>query len=152
MNTLTYSIEISAPKEKVWHTMLDLETYEIWSKAFQAGSTYDGSWDKGCTILFVSKEDNKQSGISGIIVENIPYEYVSVEINGELIDGIVDTSSDDSKKWVGAHESYRFTENNGITTINIELTSQEYDEEIKQMFDGMWPKALDNLKELAEAA
>ncbi len=152
MNSLNYTINISAPIEKVWHAMLDRETYEVWTGAFTAGSTYVGNWDKGSKIQFVSKEDGGKSGIAGLIVENIPLEYVSIEVIGEIIDGHTDASSDESKKWVGAHENYRFTENDGVTTVGVELTSDGYDEEIQKMFDGMWPQGLNKLKGLAEQA
>lgn len=132
--------------------MLDLDTYELWTDAFHAGSTYIGNWDKGSKIQFVSKEDNGKSGIAGQIVDNLPYDYVSIEVIGEIVDGHEDTSSEDSKKWVGAHENYRFTENNGVTTVDVELSGQGYNSEIKEMFDGMWPKGLSKLKEIAEQA
>ena len=49
---LTYEIDINASPEKVWHTMLDKETYEQWTAVFSAGSTYEGSWEEGAEIHF----------------------------------------------------------------------------------------------------
>lgn len=46
MENQQFSIVINAPKEKVWHTMLDLDTYKIWTEFFAPGSFYEGDWSK----------------------------------------------------------------------------------------------------------
>src|SRR5688500_10250584 len=107
MANLHYTIDISAPKEKVWQTMLESETYKEWTAAFHEGSTYEGSWDKGSKIRFVAEDDGKVSGMFSHIVENIPYEYVSIEHLGEIVDGQEDTTSENAKQWIGSHENYR---------------------------------------------
>ncbi len=150
MANLHYTIDINAPKEKVWQKMLELETYKEWTAAFHEGSIYVGSWDKGSKIRFVSEDDGKTGGMFGQIVENIPYEYLSIEQLGEIIDGQEDTSSESAKQWIGSHENYRFTENNGVTTLDIELVGGNINPEKSKMFDGMWPKALQKLKEICE--
>lgn len=150
MADLNYTITINAPKEKVWHTMLDLDTYKKWTEPFYPGSYYDGSWDKGSEIKFVAEADGGRSGIHGRIAENIPYEYVSIEYLGEIVDGQLNTTGNDSSKWVGAHENYRFSEENGATTIEVVLAGQNVGDEMAKMFDGMWPKALEKLKEICE--
>ena len=38
MKQLTFSTTIDAPKEIVWRTMLEDETYREWTSAFQEGS------------------------------------------------------------------------------------------------------------------
>jgi hypothetical protein len=150
MTNLNYSININAPKEKVWETMLGQETYKEWTAAFHPGSYYDGSWDKGSKIWFVSEDDGKLSGMFGHIVENIPYQYVSIEQLGEIIDGKEDSSSEEAQNWIGSHENYRFTEDNGITTVDVEMTGDNVSPEIAKMFEGMWPPALQKLKEICE--
>lgn len=151
MATLNYSISINAPKEKVWHTMLDLETYKQWTGPFYPGSYYVGSWEKGDSIKFVAETDGKTNGLYGKIVENALYQYVSVEYIGQIIDGEIDTVSDESKPWIGAHENYRFTETNGVTTVDVELSSDINEVDFAEMFDEMWPKSLKELKKLCEA-
>lgn len=151
MNNLHYTIDINAPKEKVWEVMLGNETYREWTSAFMPGSTYEGSWEKGSNIRFVAaNEDGKVSGMAGKIVENIPYEYISIEQLGEIIDGEIDTTSESAKQWIGAHENYTFSETGGVTTLAIDLEGDNVSSEMLEMFDGMWPKALEKLKEIAE--
>ena len=47
-------------------------------------------------------------------------------------------------------ENYTFAEKDGGTEVNIDMDI--VNEEYKEMFEGMWPKALLKLKELAERA
>ncbi len=129
--------------------MLDLDTYKQWTEAFFPGSYYDGSWDKGGDIRFIAEADGGKSGIQGRIAENIPYKYVSIEYLGELVDGQLKTT-DDASIWVGAHENYSFRENSGMTTLNVELSAENAGDELAETFDGMWPKALEKLKEICE--
>ena len=53
--------------------------------------------------------------------------------------------------WAGGHENYTFSETDGVTTLEIDLESDGMPENMKEMFAGMWPKALAELKELAES-
>lgn len=130
--------------------MLGPETYKEWTATFHTGSFYDGSWDKGSKIWFVSEDDGKLSGMFGQIVENIPYEYVSIEQLGEIIDGKEDSSTEEAKNWIGSHENYSFTEDNGVTTVDVEMTGDNVSSEITKMFEVMWPSALQKLKEICE--
>ncbi|MDB5166612.1 MAG: ATPase [Candidatus Saccharibacteria bacterium] len=150
MASLHYAIDINAPKEKVWHAMLDPETYKQWTDVFHPGSYYDGSWKKGSRVRFVSEKDNGQSGILGEIVEHVPYEYTSIEMVGEIVDGEIENTSDSAKSWIGSRESYRFTQKDGVTTVQVELVGDGIDPEIQEMFEGMWPPGLAKLKEIAE--
>jgi hypothetical protein len=148
METIQFSILINAPKEKVWHTMLDKPTYSEWTKAFHEGSDYEGSWEKGNEIRFVAPgKDGKPEGMYSRIKENIPHQFVSIEHLGHIKDGIVDTTSEEVKKWTPSFENYTFTEKDGQTEVKVEMqTPPEY----KSMFEEMWPKALKELKSLCE--
>ncbi len=150
MAKLHYSVAINAPKHKVWHVMLDDQTYRVWTAAFQPNSYYEGKWEKGCNIKFVAEDNGKISGMYGRIVEITLYEYVSIEYLGEIVYGKLSTDENEARNWIGAHENYRFIEENGVTTIQVELTSENMGNEMADMFEGMWPKALEKLKELSE--
>jgi hypothetical protein len=148
MEKLHFSINIHAPKEKVWDVMLGEESYKKWTDVFMAGSYYEGDWNEGSKMLFLAPDESgKMGGMVSRIKENRLYEYISIEHLGMVQNGIEDTSSDDVKKWAGALENYTFKENNGTTEVLVDLDSNE---EYKEMFEGMWPKALQKLKKLAE--
>ncbi len=150
MQKLHFSIQIQAPKEKVWDTMLQDSTYREWTKPFNAGSYYKGSWDQGAEIRFVGTDEggNEYGGMFAKIKENRLHEFISIEHLGLIgLDGSVDTTSDEVKKWTPAFENYTFKEVDGGTEVSVDVdTNDEY----KEMFEGMWPKALQVLKELCE--
>lgn len=150
MKTLQFETTINAPKQKVWSIMIDDSTYREWTEVFSPGGYYEGSWDKGSKILFLGPgEDGKLSGMVSKIVENKPYDFISIEHYGEVRDGVEDTTSERVKLWSGAHENYYFSEENGATKLKVTLDTVD---EYAAMFDGLWPKALDKLKEICERA
>lgn len=149
MNKLHFSITINAPKAKVWSTMLDDATYRVWTEAFTAGSHYVGDWSQGSKILFLGPDPKtgKMGGMVSRIKENRQHEYISIEHLGMVNDGKEDTTSEAVKAWAGAHENYTFKEKKGATEVLVDI---DITEDWKEMFEGMWPKALQKLKELAE--
>jgi len=149
MQKLKVSIEINAPKEKVWNTMLDDKTYRMWTTPFNEDSYYKGDWSKGSKIFFLGPdpETGKEGGMVSRIAENKLYEFISIEHLGIIKDGVEDTTSEDVKKWTPAFENYTFQEKNGTTEVLVEM---DINDEYKEMFEGMWPKALQVLKEIAE--
>ncbi len=148
MKKLSLSILIDAPKQKVWNTMLEDKTYRIWTEEFSPGSHYVGNWNQGSKILFLGPTtDGKLAGMVSRIKENKLYKYISIEHLGEVYDGVEDTTSDRVKIWAGALENYTFIDKNGKTELVVDL---DINEEYKEMFEGMWPKALKTLKELCE--
>lgn len=151
METLTFKIEINAPKEKVWEVMLGDKTYREWTAAFHEGSFYEGSWDKGSEIKFLGPDEHGElGGMAGKIVENIPYEYLSIEYMGLVANGEVDLTSEMVKEWAGAHENYTFTEQDNVTTLVVELEGHGISDEMGKMFTESWPKSLQKLKEIVE--
>jgi hypothetical protein len=148
MDKLKFSIVINAPKEKVWDTMLEDKTYRIWTEEFTPGSHYIGSWDEGSKILFLGPaNDGKLGGMVSRIKENKLHKFISIEHLGEVLDGIEDTTSDRVKIWAGALENYTFIDKDDKTELIVDMVINE---EFKEMFEGMWPKALQKLKELCE--
>ena len=150
MLKLNFSIKIKASKEKVWNTMLEDKTYRIWTDPFMPGSYYKGDWNKGSKILFLAHGGKGEMGMVSRIKENQKYKFISIEHLGAVQNGIEDTTSDEAKIWSGALENYTFKEKDGSTELLIDLTGNIKDE-YKEMFEGMWPKALQKLKELAES-
>lgn len=148
MKQLHFSITINAPVAKVWHTMLDDAPYREWTTAFSPGSHYAGSWEQGGKILFLGPgPDGKMGGMVARIAENRPHEFISIEHQGIVNDGVEDTTSEAVTGWAGAHENYTFTGVEGGTRLDIDI---DVEESMLDAFQGMWPKALQKLKELAE--
>jgi hypothetical protein len=145
MDKLNFSIKIDAPKEKVWDTMLNKDSYSEWTSVFSPGSYFQGDWSEGSKILFL--DPKTESGMLSRIKENRKFEFISIEHIGVVQDGKEDTESESIKEWAGALENYTFIEEDGKTEVIVETDSNE---EYKQMFQDTWPKALQRLKELSE--
>jgi len=128
--------------------MLDEDTYRDWTSAFGGESSYEGGWATGDAIRFVgTDEDGDSMGMIGFIDVSRPEEFVSIEYTGMVINGVDDFSSDAAKSVIGTHENYSFAENNGVTTLNVDL---DVDDDWEDMFNEMWPVALQRLKTIAE--
>jgi uncharacterized protein YndB with AHSA1/START domain len=144
---LTFTTTINAPVETVWNSMLGPETYKVWTSAFEPSSYYEGSWEQGAEIKFLSED---MEGMVGIIEVNQLYRYISIEYTGFLKDGELNLESPGATDIVGSHENYTFTPiSDQQTTLDIEMdSSAEYAEYMSQA----WPKALEKLKSLCENA
>jgi L-rhamnose mutarotase len=148
MEIAHFTILIQADKQKVWNTMLDDKTYREWTKVFQDGSYYEGSWSKNSEIRFMAPDDvGNLQGLFSKVKENIQFEFISLEHLGIITDGVVDTTSDEVKKWIPSFENYTFTQKDGSTLLKIDMKVQE---EYKSMFEEIWPQALNVLKTLCE--
>ncbi len=150
MEKLTFNIFINALKQHVFETMLNKPTYDEWTSAFQEGSTYKGDWSEGSEMLFNSSMDDGQSGMYAIVKANRPYDFISLQHMGELVNGEKKMGSASGMGYpenAEVFENYTFTERDGGTEVLIEMdTSSQF----KEMFETMWPKALEKLKEVAE--
>jgi uncharacterized protein YndB with AHSA1/START domain len=149
MQKIHFSIEIDAPKEKVWHAMLDDATYREWTKAFSPGGYFKGDWSEGSKILFLGPDPQtgEEGGLVSEVVENKPYEYLSLKHIGIIQNSVEDTTSDEARKWTPAFENYTFTEKDGKTEVQVDMETAE---ELIEEFEKMWPEGLKNLKEIAE--
>lgn len=141
---------IHAPREKVWNTLTGDATYRIWTSAFQEGSFFEGSWEKGDRIRFlmINKEGQKEGMVSEI-AESIYPEFISIRHLGCVVKGVDDTSSDEVKKWAPSYENYKLEEIAGDTTrfiVEMDISEEYYD-----MFLKLWTKAFSLLKPLCES-
>lgn len=141
---LKQSIEINAPKQKVWDVMLKDETYRQWTAAFHEGSYAVGNWKEGTKMIFT---DGSGSGMVSIIKDHKPADEITIEHIGMLKDNKEDFESDEVKQWAGSLEKYKVTETDGKTMLGIEMdVVPEYEE----FMNNAWKKALVLLKDIAE--
>lgn len=151
MIKLKFKVNINAPVAKSYNFMLGINnksTYEQWTALFNPTSTYEGNWEKGTKMVFLGVDENgEKGGMVSKIVENIPNQFVSIQHYGLLKADTEITEGPEVEKWANSLENYSFEENNGITTLIVELdTTEDFIEYMNQTY----PKALDKLKELCE--
>ncbi|HEX2543392.1 MAG TPA: SRPBCC domain-containing protein [Ramlibacter sp.] len=145
--TLHFSVRIAAPRERVWNLMLAPDSYREWTAPFCEGSWYEGSWDEGQRIRFLTPQGE---GMVAQVAQHRPGEYVSLRHLGMIArDGSVDLDSDAVKAWAPAYENYRFVDRDGATEVQVEMdTLPGYE----QFMQDTWPQALERLKALCERA
>lgn len=147
--TMHFEIMIKAPVQKVWDTMLGQESYKEWTSVFEPTSYYEGSWEQGSKMKFLGSSG---SGMISEIVENNLYKFISIKHLGEIKDGVEDTTSEAVVAWAPAFENYSFSSQDGETqlAVDMEMLASPETKAMKEMFEGMWPKALLKLKEICE--
>lgn len=151
MKKIRFEVKINAPVNKVYDVMLGINnksTYEQWTALFNPTSTYEGDWNKGHKILFIgTDEKGEKGGMVSEIAENIPNQFVSIQHKGLLVADKEITEGPEVEKWAGGFENYSFSENNGVSTVIVELdTTDDFSDYMNQTY----PKALDKLKEICE--
>ena len=151
MKRLQFKVSINAPVTKVYDSMLGTSsksTYEQWTALFNPTSTYEGSWEKGSKILFLGvDEKGEKGGMVSRIADNIPNRFVSIQHYGILKADKEITEGPEVEKWANGFENYTFGENNGATTVTVDLdTTEDFVDYMNQSY----PKALAKLKEICE--
>jgi len=145
MRTLTFNTTVTAPKQKVWDTMINPETYKEWTNVAWPGSDYKGEWAEGKYLRFNGPDG---SGTLAHLVAFKPYDLITAEHMAILLPGgIEDKESDMAKGWVGTIEQYEFVGEGDTTDLTITMKIAP---EWAEMFNNDWPKALAKLKEICE--
>lgn len=144
MKTIKKSIEIEAPKEKVWDVMLNDKFTKIWYSEFKEGSRAETDWKVGSKAVFT---DGSGNGIIGKIIENKTNESISIEYEGMIMKGKEDFDSKEAKEMRGSHETYMLSDNNGDTRVSVE---SDMTDEYYETMSSKWEKALQKVKELSE--
>ncbi len=80
-----------------------------------------------------------------VVEENKPYEFISLRHEAEISNGEI--IAGENASWIGAHENYTFSEQEGVTTVGVDI---DIDESFQIFMEGAWPKALEVLKEISE--
>ena len=145
MERIHFTVNINAPKETVWAILWTKGKYEAWTAAFAEGSTTITDWQEGSKVLFVDGASG--NGMVSRIEEKRENEYMSFTHLGEIKDGVEDTTSEKVKAWNGSKENYTLTENNNVTTLDVEM---DITAEYKDYFLTTWPKAMETIKIMAE--
>lgn len=144
MKTLTFEITINAPRAIAWTNMLGAETYKSWTSPFSEGCYFVGSWDEGARIQFLSPSGD---GMTAVIAENRPNEFVSIRHLGMIEKGVEDTTSEKVRAWAPAYETYRFVDAPGGCRVVVTLdTAPEWEQYMLETY----PKALARLRALCE--
>ncbi len=146
MQKMNFSIDINAPREKVWNVLWGDQSYRDWTSAFMEGSyAVTDDWKEGSKVLFLASDGK---GMVSKVDAKRPNEFMSFAHQGIVKDGVEDTTSDAVKDWQGAKENYTLKEAGKGTKLIIDMDVSEME---KEYFEKVWPKALERVKNLAES-
>ena len=140
MITLTFDMQIQAPREKVWSSLWDDANYREWTSVFTAGSYAKSAWQQGSRIDFLNPSG---SGIWAIIDTLIPGTQMTFKHQGEIREG----KDVDGGEWKGALESYFLSDEAGGTLLHCELQTTS---DFQKYFNDTFPKAIEAVKHIAE--
>lgn len=143
MERLEFSIDIEAPRERVWEVLWDDETFRDWTRAFAddaSGARLESDWEEGSRFEYFEGD----AGSYGVIETLVPAEHVVFRHLGD-IDGGEDRPSNDEDRFV---EEYRLEQAGDITTLR--LSQDAPPPEHRDMFEAAIPRALERLRQLAE--
>lgn len=142
---IQFSEFIAAPATRVYTVMTDPDSYRQWTAVFCEGSYYEGSWDRGARIRFLSPGGE---GMVAEVADNRPNAFISLRHLGTIANGVEDTTSEAVARWAPAYENYTFEAVDGGTRLVID---QDVTPDFEAYMRETWPKALHRLKELCEA-
>ncbi|WP_026933383.1 SRPBCC domain-containing protein [Christiangramia echinicola] len=143
MKRLHYQIEIKCPQENVFSTMLNEKHYREWTAIFSPGSHYEGNWEEGSEIKFLTITDSgEKEGMLSKIKKVEANKYISIQHLAMLQKG-----KEIPFKGGSFYENYYFVAKGNSTVLKVEMDTED---DWFDYFDKTWPKALQKLKEVCE--
>lgn len=130
MERFSLKIEIAADAERVWDVLFQPDSYRLWTAPFAAGSRYEGSFTAGTMIRFVADE-HPDCALESLVETVRRPEFLSIRHDfGQP-----------------AYENYTLRP----TAAGVELViEQDLSDEWGEQMKTVWPKALAEVKRLAE--
>jgi uncharacterized protein YndB with AHSA1/START domain len=143
MEKMQFVIEINAPKEIVWDTLWQDETFRQWAGIIDPGTYMVGELAEGNEIQFISAENGY--GVTSLIEKLTVNDFLLLKHRADTQDIGKQLREEE---WTGGEESYSLTEKGGVTTLTAAF---DVPLEMKEYFTDTYSKALEQVKMLAES-
>ncbi len=144
MKQMQFQVEIHATEERVWDTLWQDETFRQWASIIDPGTYMVGELQEGNEVQFISAENGY--GVTSLVAELTPGEFLLLKHQADTKEA---GKQERAQEWTGGTESYTLTEKDGATTLTAVF---DVPPELEEYFATTYPKALDKVKVLAEAA
>ena len=138
-----FSIEIKAPRERVWEVMWADRTFRDWASLIDDGTHMVGELREGGEVQFISSDSGY--GVTSRVLKLVPGAFVSFR---QVLDTKEHGRLEREPEWAGGEESYALAEQGGVTTVTVNL---DVPVGLEETFRERFPKALQRLRALAEA-
>lgn len=142
MKKLQFSIEIKAPRERVWNTLWEDKTFRDWANIIDEGQYMVGEIEEGNEVQFISSVNGY--GVTSLVEKLVPNEFVLFR---QMTDTMESGEKEREKEWAGGAESYSLAEKDGVTILTVDTDVPPGQVET---FKVRFPKALERVKILAE--
>ena len=142
MKELEYQIIINRPKEVVWDTLWDDQSFRDWANNIDEGTYLLGDLIEGNEIQFISSVNGY--GVTSLVSKLIPYEYILFKHASDTQNTGTETRD---KQWTGGSESYSLIEKDNQSLLIIR---SEIPDELVEYFNIAMPIALKRIKYLCE--
>lgn len=139
---MQFTVEIHAPKEKVWNTLWQDKTFREWAGLIDPGTYIKGELVEGNEVEFISAENGY--GVTSLVEKLIPNEFLLLKHEADTQDT---GKRERAKEWTGGKESYKLVEKDNVTTLT---TVFDVPVQMEEYFNDAYPKALQRVKQLAE--
>ncbi|HEX3020327.1 MAG TPA: hypothetical protein VHP36_08485 [Chitinispirillaceae bacterium] len=86
MQKMHFEITIHGNPKSVWDAIVDPQKYRNWTSAFHEGSYFEGGWEKGDKIRFITKnQKGEKEGMISEIAESKKYSFISIRHLGLML-------------------------------------------------------------------
>lgn len=140
---MQFTIEIHAPKQHVWDTLWQDETFREWAGVIDTGTYMVGELKEGGEVQYISAENGY--GVTSLVEKLVPGEFVLLRHSADTQES---GAHERKQEWTGGKESYALTEKGDTTILTI---TSDVPLELEEYFEINYPKALERVRELAES-
>ncbi len=144
MKRLEFTIEINAPKEKIWQSLWEDASYRNWASVFCEGTYAKSNWNEGDSIYFLSADGR---GMNSVIDKKVENQYIAFKHISEMKDFKPQPVDEAASEWSGGMEIYELISNQSSITLKVLMDTLE---KYIEYFETTFPKALERVKELSE--
>jgi len=123
--------------------MIDVNHFREWVSVFSPNSYFEGSWNKGEKIVYLSPDENGAiQGMISTIQENIPCKQIYIQPCGLVMNGIEVLEGEQVQGLEQTYEKYMSNQKGNVTELRIEVAVYN---ELEDYFNKTWPEALEML-------
>ena len=142
MKEMQFQVEINASREKVWDTLWQDKTFRQWASIIDPETYMVGDLKEGNEVQFISAANGY--GVTSLVEKLTPGEFLLLRHSADTQES---GEQEREKEWTGGKESYSLSEKDGTTTLTAAF---DVPPELEEYFKSNYPKALEQVKVLAE--
>src|SRR5262245_49296999 len=140
MKEMQFTVEINAPKKRVWDTLWQDETLREWAGIIDPGTYMVGELKEGNEVQFIS---GNGYGVTSLVEKFVANDFLRLRHHADTQEKGKRERED---QWTGGKESYSLAEKDGITTLTATF---DVPPELEEYFKDNYPQALERVKILA---